>query len=397
MAEKKKRVLVGMSGGVDSSVAVLLLKKAGYEVIGVTMQISADDVPPGVRKLACYGENKAEEIKDIEAVARHIGIDFYVVDLKKEFEEHILTYFREEYASGRTPNPCVKCNAEIKFGLLLEGCKKLGLDYDYFSTGHYARARHDDGSGRYLLLKAKDKNKDQSYFLSLLSQEQLARSIFPLGELTKREVRRIAREDRLPVSDKEESQDFYAGDYRELLKKGKPGPIKDVSGNVIGQHEGIENYTIGQRRGLGIASTGRLYVVKIDAPSNTVIVGEEKDLKVQTFTVEKINWIARVVEAGEEIEAAVKVRYKSPELACRLIPTMGGQDEQQSEKEPATKREQIERTKSGKNIPTLAEVTLFSPYKAITPGQVAVFYEGEVILGAGFIVGPILSDIGEKP
>jgi len=386
MTEKKKRVLVGMSGGVDSSVAALLLKKAGYEVIGVTMQISADDVPAGVRKLACYGENEAEEIKDIEAVARRIGIDFHVVDLKKEFEARILTYFREEYASGRTPNPCVKCNAEIKFGLLLGGCKRIGLDYDYFSTGHYARVRRDERSGRYLLLKAKDRTKDQSYFLSLLNQEQLAEVIFPLGELAKREVRRIALENRLPVSDKEESQDFYAGDYRQLLKKGKPGPIKDMSGKVIGEHEGIEKYTIGQRHGLGIASRSRLYVVKIDAATNTIIVGEEKDLLVQEFMVEKMNWIARVVHAGEEMEASVKVRYKSPELRCRLIAKVAVNDEQEQESEKeAAKREQVEHTESAGNVPVLAEVTLFSPYKAVTPGQVAVFYEKEAVLGAGFI------------
>jgi len=354
---KKKRVLVGMSGGVDSSVAALLLKQAGYEVIGVTMRITPDDVAPSARKLACYGEDEAGEIKDIEAVARHLGIDFRVVDLRQEYQEHILNYFREEYARGRTPNPCVKCNAEIKFGLLLEGCRKLGLDYDYFATGHYARVKYDEGSGRWLLLKALDIHKDQSYFLSLLNQKQLSHSLFPLGELTKDEVRKIARENHLPVSDKEESQDFYAGDYRELLKKGKPGLIKDLEGRIIGQHEGIENYTVGQRRGLGIASGGRLYVVRIEAETNTVYVGEEKDLLTQKFYVDGLNWIARVPLAGEAIEATVKVRYKSPELQCRLCV---------SEKD------------SG-------EVTLLTPYKAITPGQVAVFYEGEVVLGASFI------------
>ncbi|MGB9894085.1 MAG: tRNA 2-thiouridine(34) synthase MnmA, partial [Candidatus Saccharicenans sp.] len=248
------------------------------------------------------------------------GIPFQAVDLSREYEERILSYFRSEYARGRTPNPCVRCNAEIKFGLLLEGCRKLGLDYDYFATGHYARVKYDEGSGRWLLLKARDAKKDQSYFLSFLSQEQLSRSIFPIGELTKAEVRKIARENRLPVSDKEESQDFYAGDYRELLKKGKPGLIKDLKGRIIGQHEGIENYTVGQRRGLGIASGGRLYVVRIEAETNTVYVGEEKDLLTQRFNVDNINWIARLPEAGEEIEAKVKVRYKSPELECRLWP-----------------------------------------------------------------------------
>ncbi|MDI6846018.1 MAG: tRNA 2-thiouridine(34) synthase MnmA [Candidatus Saccharicenans sp.] len=452
-----KRVLVGMSGGVDSSVAALLLKQAGYEVVGVTMRITPDEVASSFRKLACYGEDEAAEIQDVERVARHLGIEYRVVDLRREYEERILNYFRQEYARGRTPNPCVKCNAEIKFGMLLEGCRKLGLEYDYFATGHYARVTYDERSGRWLLLKARDETKDQSYFLALLSQEQLSRSLFPLGELRKSEVRRIAREHQLPVSEKEESQDFYAGDYRELLPKGKPGPIKDLSGKVLGQHEGIENYTVGQRRGLGIASGGRLYVVKIDAASNTVYVGEEKDLLTSVFFVDGLNWITRIPGAGEEIEATVKVRYKSPELACRLIAefpagaagremaidkssSQSGEElsdasqaaakfhEQEPEQEgsrgraaaPSVRAEPAgsegqrsglleddgrrnekaqEAKSSGQSsragrqtsdygaglVPRTARVVLLTPYKAITPGQVAVFYEGETVLGAGFI------------
>lgn len=472
MMAQKKRVLVGMSGGVDSSVTALLLKQAGYEVIGVTMRISqppdstqisqpADffqqqsrpaSIPPAPpastrpgRRLSCFGDDEDEEIKEAEAVAHHIGIPFYVVDLHQEYEARILSYFREEYARGRTPNPCVKCNAEIKFGLLLEGCRKLGLDYDYFATGHYARVKYDKRTGRWLLLKARDASKDQSYFLSLLSQEQLARALFPLGDLTKAEVRKIAREHDLPVSDKEESQDFYAGDYRELLKKGTPGPIKDLSGRILGHHNGIENYTIGQRRGLGIPSTGRLYVVRIDAATNTVYIGEEKDLLTQKFCVDYVNWIARIPVPGEEIEATVKVRYKSPELACRLK-TFKSDGQVVSELSERTsgddsrvegldrsrvsapdseadifKSESISKSLKNEMIrnetqaapdsfgpvpeepagqeshsaiigsgvsgvsPDSVEVTLLSPYKAITPGQVAVFYDGEAVLGAGFI------------
>ncbi|MBC7361698.1 MAG: tRNA 2-thiouridine(34) synthase MnmA [Candidatus Aminicenantes bacterium] len=515
MMAQRKRVLVGMSGGVDSSVAALLLKQAGYEVIGVTMRIgsppggsamadsettglspgdsaeggskiggsrpgssarqsdsskpsessspsssSAASRPPDSlqisqssdffqshltstpttptqpsqcasspqsicpsaptastrpgRRLSCFGDNEDEEIKEAEAVAHHIGIPFYVVDLHQEYETRILNYFREEYARGRTPNPCVKCNAEIKFGLLVEGCRKLGLDHDYFATGHYARVSHDDSTGRWLLLKARDASKDQSYFLSLLSQEQLARALFPLGDLTKAEVRKIARDYGLPVSDKEESQDFYAGDYRELLKKGTPGPIKDLSGRILGHHNGIENYTIGQRRGLGIASTGRLYVVRIDAATNTVYIGEEKDLLTQKFYVDHINWIARIPAPGETIEATVKVRYKSPELQCRFIvmssdnATVGmaeGRDisvkltersgfftkgNEIGQKNIRDKKNNVRNEESVSGIseliiPDTAKVTLLTPYKAITPGQVAVFYDGEAVLGAGFI------------
>jgi|GEM_PF-97958 len=526
----KKRVLVGMSGGVDSSVAALLLKRAGYEVIGVTMRVTpAGKVAPvydnsnsirtelsgktekqanegknlltaqsqkeplagekisdkkvkaenradektgakagtkaeqtlltsGVltssgasssglgqadgnsktstspsfpsagagyrqishegRRLACFGDDEEEEIREAEAVARHIGIPFYVVDLSREYEERILSYFKNEYARGRTPNPCVKCNAEIKFGLLLEACRKLGVDYDYFATGHYARARYEEAAGRWWLLKGRDLSKDQSYFLSLLSQEQLSRALFPLGELLKDEVREIAREAGLPVSDKEESQDFYAGNYRELLRPGKPGYIKDLSGRVLGEHEGIENFTIGQRRGLGVSSTGRLYVVKIEPETGTVYVGEEKDLLTKRFRVEGVNWIARVPVAGEEIESTVKVRYKSPELNCRIVTgavMKAGVGEAEVDAAGGVNRagsankgkragranavgsfvEAKKNTEGAESAPVKAvalaegvsevEVVLLSPYKAITPGQVAVFYDGEVVLGAGFI------------
>lgn len=455
-----------MSGGVDSSVAALLLKNEGYEVIGVTMKITPEKGPgpegfafsgqsgrsavgrgvrpdankisqsitnekpagPGLesvppsskggeasansisragRRLSCFGDESEEEIREAEAVARHIGIPYYVVDLSREYEERILRYFRSEYARGRTPNPCVRCNAEIKFGLLLQGCRKLGLDYDYFATGHYARVRFEERAGRFLLLKAREPAKDQSYFLSLLNQEQLGRSLFPLGELSKVEVRKIARENNLPVSEKVESQDFYAGDYRALLPKGKPGPIKDLSGKLLGQHDGIENYTVGQRRGLGIASGGRLYVVRIEAETNTVYVGEEKDLMTQKFKVDSINWIARLPEAGEVIEARVKVRYKSPELECQLM-CHKSQPEIRPGKGEKVGVEMLIPEKNisvdaadipgadvqgadirGADVPGLsdwAEVTLLTPYKAVTPGQVAVFYEGEVVLGAGFIL-----------
>ncbi len=530
-----------MSGGVDSSVAALLLKRAGYEVIGVTMKVtkvtpggevapvfnnsnsnsnlaqtglseeaekqvpddrkwshfqnlpelsatvntadheakvesragaktrveagqrelkskasnfgqdqadSVSQIPitarPGVqklshegRRLACFGDNEEEEIREAEAVARHIGIPFYVVDLSREYEERILSYFKSEYARGRTPNPCVRCNAEIKFGLLLEACRKLGVDYDYFATGHYARARYEEAAGRWWLLKGRDLSKDQSYFLSLLSQEQLSRALFPLGELSKSEVREIAREAGLPVSDKEESQDFYAGDYRELLRPGKPGYIKDLSGRVLREHDGIENFTIGQRRGLGVSSTGRLYVVKIEPETGTVYVGEEKDLLTKRFRVEGVNWIARVPQAGEEVEATVKVRYKSPELNCRIVTgaareageveaesgeaearemeadVAGGGNKSKTDSDRKGQRVKLTgqanaagRVAEAKKIlegtpegaesarveaASLAEavseveVVLLSPYKAITPGQVAVFYDGEVVLGAGFI------------
>jgi tRNA-specific 2-thiouridylase len=412
-------------------------QRDGTSLVSAATRLGFQQISHEGRRLACFGDDEEEEIREAEAVARHIGIPFYVVDLSREYEERILSYFRNEYARGRTPNPCVRCNAEIKFGLLLEACRKLGVDYDYFATGHYARVRYEEAAGRWWLLKGRDLSKDQSYFLSLLSQEQLSRALFPLGELSKSEVRQIAREAGLPVSEKEESQDFYAGNYRELLGPGKPGYIKDLSGRVLGEHEGIENFTIGQRRGLGVSSTGRLYVVKIEPETGTVYVGEEKDLLTQRFRVEGVNWIARVPQAGEEVEATVKVRYKSPELNCRIV--TGGAREEETVETGARKAEAREakadvagggnksktdsdrkgqrvkltgkanaagRVAEAKKIlegtpegaesarveaTALAEavseveVVLLSPYKAITPGQVAVFYDGEVVLGAGFI------------
>lgn len=257
----KKKVLVGLSGGIDSSVSAFLLKEKGYEVIGVFMKIFDERYRDfSGFKSACYGPEE-KDIEDAEKVCKILNIPFYVIDLKKEYEEKVLDYFKKEYLEGRTPNPCVICNRFLKFGYLIERAFSSGMDFDYFATGHYARVEYDKERGRYILKRGIDNEKDQSYFLFLLTQEQLSKIIFPLGYYRKEEVREIAKRNNFPLFDKEESQDFIGGD-RFFLFEGskKEGDIVDKNGNVIGKHKGIIYYTIGQRKGIGISKGNPLFI-----------------------------------------------------------------------------------------------------------------------------------------
>jgi tRNA-specific 2-thiouridylase len=354
----KKRVVVAMSGGVDSSTAAWLLKEQGYDVIGATMCIgtSGRDDEGACR---CCGPS---DIEDARRVALQVGIPFYVFHLREEFEKEIIDYFCEEYRKGRTPNPCILCNEKMKFGLFLKKALELGVDC--MATGHYARVQFDEGRGQYLLKKGLDRRKDQSYVLFSLSQDQFRYILFPLGEYRKEEVRQRAFEIGLRVHDKPESQEVcfihetsYHSFIKERLRESiEPGPIMDLDGNVLGRHKGIAFYTIGQRRGLRLAKGKPLYVISIDQATNALIVAEEREVYRDTFVVNSVNWINSRKEAVP-FPAQVKIRYNHPGSEAVIAPKGKGE----------------------------LEIKFKTPQKAITPGQAAVFYDGETLIGGGWI------------
>jgi tRNA-specific 2-thiouridylase len=349
-----EKVVVGLSGGIDSSFALYLLKEIGFKVIGVSMKIwDGSDVSSSKKKGGCFGPKEEEEIKDAEKVCRILDVPFYVFDLSKEYKRDVLDYVKKEYTAGRTPNPCVLCNRKIKFGLLLKFVAKSGISFDFFATGHYARIEKIKES--YFLKKGIDEKKDQSYFLWKLQKEQIKNILFPLGNWKKEDVKKEAKKLKFPALDKPESQDFFEGDLEFLIPKTKKGPIKDLKGNILGEHKGISHYTIGQRRGLGISFSEPLYVVKIDPKENTIFVGTKKDCFQKKFSVFDLNWVS-IDEPKEEIECFVKVRYKH---------------------NPAKAKVNVE---NGKAIVEFEE-----PQLSITPGQSTVFYDGDVLLGGGII------------
>jgi len=358
------KILVGMSGGVDSSVAALLLKEQGHEVIGAIMSIWSEEnhkrLAPSVNtnscKDACYGPNEKEDIEEARKIAEKLGIPFHVFDCSKEYEQIVLDNFKTEYLSGRTPNPCIRCNSLIKFDVLPFLAKKSGLEFDKFATGHYARTEYDEASGRWVLKRGTNPKKDQSYFLYRLRQDQLANILMPLGEYEKFEIREIAKDNGLNVYDKPDSQDFYSGDYNELLNVApKVGNIVDKSGKILATHQGIWNYTIGQRKGLGIAHTSPLYVVALDRDKNEVIVGEIDETFKDSLIAVDLNWVS-VEKLEKETKATAKVRSAQSPVEVTIKP--------QGDK---------------------VLVEFDEMQSSLTKGQSIVFYQGDLLLGGGII------------
>jgi tRNA-uridine 2-sulfurtransferase len=353
------RIVVGMSGGVDSSVAAALLKDQGYDVIGVMLRLWSDSE---TENRCCAPDAQLEARR----IAAQLDIPFYVIDAQDAFYQAVVQPFIDGYAGGITPNPCLNCNRQIRWQFLLSKAKALGADY--IATGHYARIRQSE-DGAYQLLKNPDPEKDQSYFLHVLTQEDLSRTVFPLAEFSKPEVRQLAREYKLSVAERPDSQDLcFVGqeNYRDFLRKIdpsllKPGPILNPAGSVLGEHQGLADYTIGQRKGLGIAGPEPYYVVDKDLLNNALIIGSKNDLGRISFNAERINWINGETPSVPFI-ADIRIRYKSRAVPGRVTPLDNN----------------------------LAQIDLTESLPDITPGQAAVFYQEQICLGGGIIQREVL-------
>lgn len=358
-----KRVMVAMSGGVDSSVAAAILLEEGYETSGATLKLTNQtSCDINTRGRTCCS---LEDIEDARSVALNLDIDYLVLNHTQDFQTQVIDRFVNAYKNGYTPNPCIDCNRYIKFASFFEQADLLG--FDYLATGHYARVEYNEATGRHLLKKGKDGHKDQSYVLYSLSQEQLAHTLFPLGEYDKPEIRDIADRLEFVNSKKPDSQDICFvpdGNYRHFLEEEgvvvAEGNFIDKSGKVLGRHKGIEAYTVGQRRGLGIASDQPLFVISKSVEHNTVTLGYEEELYVKGLIAHDINWIS-IPELTSEIHVGVKIRYSHREVPATVRPLADGR----------------------------AEVIFNEPQKAVTPGQAAVFYDGDVVVGGGTIIEAI--------
>jgi tRNA-specific 2-thiouridylase len=353
----KRKVMVAMSGGVDSSVATVLLLKSGYEVVGATMDLVSCQMEDNPGR--CCGWSAVD---DARQVASQLGIPHYVLNYQERFEKQVVDYFCAEYLQGRTPNPCIACNRLIKFGDMLQQARAIGMDY--LATGHYARIQYDEERQRYILYRGLDRHKDQSYVLYTLKQEQLSHTLFPLGEYSKPQIRTMAGDLELVVAEKAESQEicFVADDdYARFVAERnpgciKPGPILNMQGELLGQHQGIAHYTIGQRRGLRLAQGYPVYVVALDPQRNAVMIGTKDEVFSHSCKVTNLNWIA-IDQLEEVMEVEAQIRYTAKPVRALL----------------------------SKNADGSVQVDFKEAVRALTPGQAVVFYDGDRVIGGGTI------------
>ena len=350
MNNNKKKVVIGMSGGVDSSVAALLLKQAGYDVIGVTMEL--------------WKKETDISIADAKQIADKLDIPFYTIDLTKEFKEYVIDNFSKQYIEGKTPNPCIECNKYLKFGLMLEKAKEM-FDADFIATGHYAKIQYNKETNRYYIEEASTIQKDQTYVLYNLTQEQLKHVLMPLGDYTKEQVRKIAEENNFITANKKDSQEIcfvedndYAGFIEKHYNyKAKSGEFVDTKGNTYGKHKGIIHYTVGQRRGLGLSLKAPLYVKQVNPKTHEVILCPKEELFSENLTCNNINLIT-MDKLEQPITATVKIRYSAPKVKATLIPIDDN----------------------------TIKVVFDEPQRAVTPGQAVVFYDDNIVIGGGTII-----------